>query len=129
MAKIIFEILKSPEKISFSSIEEKPKKVSIQKSSFQPRLVRSRHSVSEWSLLSRCPKSYAWHLLSPEVIQEASSSDFLDQEVVEADRTLGMQVHAYLETLDFKKLETEHLGSQNFQASKIFASKAEVEHL
>jgi len=115
-----FEILKSPEKISFSSIEEKPKKVSIQKSSFQPRLVRSRHSVSEWSLLSRCPKSYAWHLLSPEVIQEASSSDFLDQEVVEADRTLGMQVHAYLETLDFKKLETEHLGSQNFQASKIF---------
>ncbi|OFZ34648.1 MAG: hypothetical protein A2070_05285 [Bdellovibrionales bacterium GWC1_52_8] len=94
------------------------------------RMRRPRHSVTEWNLLSRCPRAYEWQYLrqppaAPAVLHSSSAErEFLklDFETGElSQRELGTRVHAALEVNDFdelKKLE-EEAGTRRFFAQPV----------
>ena len=87
-----------------------------------PRLIRPRHSVTEWNLLSRCERAYEWTYVRPVVIEEeglfaaqrpaspSRSAAFAAGDEALSQRELGTRVHGCLERGDFdglKALEDE----------------------
>jgi ATP-dependent exoDNAse (exonuclease V) beta subunit len=92
-------------------------------------LRRSRHSVTEWNALSRCPRNYEWTFIRPvevapglseiglytgERVESAAKSEVTQQE-------LGSRVHACLEHADYdglKALERE-VGIERFAADSV----------
>jgi ATP-dependent exoDNAse (exonuclease V) beta subunit len=40
-----------------------------------PLLTRARHSVTEWTLLSRCPRAYEWTFIRPRKVVEAQAEE------------------------------------------------------
>ncbi len=87
------------------------KKRNTQKQSW----VRARHSVTEWNLLSHCPRAYEWKFIRPVLVPTATISTIhLAQEV-------GTRVHACLENGNFDglfQLEKE-VGATQFTADPI----------
>jgi ATP-dependent exoDNAse (exonuclease V) beta subunit len=94
-------------------------------------LRRPRHSVTEWTLLSRCPRAYEWTFIRPvpvaDGIQElnlfsgAKVERTAEREITQAE--LGSRVHSCLERGDhegLKRLESE-VGSQRFQAEPLIS--------
>ena len=92
-------------------------------------LRRSRHSVTEWNALARCPRNYEWSFVRPvevapgipeiglytgERVERASEREVSQQE-------LGSRVHGCLERADYeglKALERE-VGAERFQAEAV----------
>ena len=101
-------------------------------------LKRPRHSVTEWNMLSRCPRSYEWTYVRPRLTAEAIAqkgaslspepSTVAIGDVSEwnsegelSQRELGTRVHACLETGDYdglRDLEVE-AGEDRFQADRV----------
>ncbi|OFZ21502.1 MAG: hypothetical protein A2X94_08935 [Bdellovibrionales bacterium GWB1_55_8] len=68
-------------------------------------LRRPRHSVTEWNLLSRCPRAYEWKFVRPPAeapLSETSRDGFRQTGI--SRRELGTRVHACLERGDFRAL-------------------------
>jgi ATP-dependent exoDNAse (exonuclease V) beta subunit len=90
-----------------------------------PRLLRPRHSVTEWTALSRCPRHYDWRYVHPVAPAWKGTSLAPDPEPSEDDelsaRELGSRVHACLERHDFPGLEAlEHrVGAARFSAGPV----------
>lgn len=99
--------------------------------------IRARHSVTEWNLLSHCPRAYEWKFIRPVVIQPAVpesaptdplsldlpnlGSATLDSEGEITHLDLGSRVHSCLETRNFDglhEIEAE-VGSARFSAQPI----------
>src|SRR5205085_684799 len=89
-------------------------------SGLRMRMQRPRHSVTEWNLLSRCPRAYEWTYIRPVVVAEGMPEIGLftgekvtsasEQEVTQ--RELGTRVHSCLERADYDDLKvTEKLKS------------------
>ncbi len=96
--------------------------------------IRPRHSVTEWNLLSRCPRAYEWSYLraTPEAAAAAAKqAEFrkprdsgpvdTDSESRLSQRELGTRVHACLETLDIEGLRALEVeaGVKRFQAQRV----------
>jgi ATP-dependent helicase/nuclease subunit A len=108
--------------------------------STKQQFTRARHSVTEWTLLSRCPRAYEWTFIRPVlVIEEVSEVDpstgaeampalveepFSVEEIqtVRLPRSeLGTRVHAFLENGNFellRELEKE-VGPSQFIAEPL----------
>jgi ATP-dependent exoDNAse (exonuclease V) beta subunit len=89
------------------------------------RWVRPRHSVTEWNLLSKCPRAYEWTHIRPKQVEEAAP--FVPSEGPRAaritsgelgHRELGTRVHACLELADYDGLERleQEVGGERFHA-------------
>ena len=68
-------------------------------------LMRARHSVTEWVMLSRCPRAYEWTYIRPVTVEKS------EEEVAESlapthmtYQQLGTEVHACLERGDWVSL-------------------------
>ena len=101
-------------------------------------LKRPRHSVTEWNLLSRCPRAYEWTYVRPRLTTEAialkgaqlsplpsvvaigGETDFSDGGEL-SQRELGSRVHACLEVGDYEKLRDLEIeaGEDRFQADRV----------
>jgi len=86
-------------------------------------LVRPRHSVTEWNVLSRCPRAYEWKWIRPRVVSSRPEGDpraVQDPKKIDF-RELGMRVHAALEKADFDALiEIEaRFGEESFKAEPV----------
>ena len=96
--------------------------------------IRPRHSVTEWNLLSRCPRAYEWSYLraTPEAAAAAAKQGEFrkpkdtgpvdtDSESRLSQRELGTRVHACLETLDVEGLRALEMeaGQKRFQAQRV----------
>ena len=89
---------------------------------------RPRHSVSEWTTLSRCPRAYEWKFIRPVIVPESVAPSFKKAAPLEttsrlplAANELGTRVHKALETedhADLLALESE-VGSSRFQAAPV----------
>jgi len=95
-----------------------------------PRQRRPRHSVTEWNLLSRCPRAYEWTYVRPRLGLESSrvdwsmgthSSDALADDLEISQRELGTQVHAVLESGDLARLDEleRRAGPGRFKAKAV----------
>lgn len=88
------------------------------------RWVRPRHSVTEWTLLSRCPRAYEWTFIRPvPVIPEVMESEQtgMVQKSGMTQQELGTQVHACLEQGNWsglKRIEAE-VGVDRFVAEPV----------
>ena len=101
-------------------------------------LKRPRHSVTEWNLLSRCPRAYEWTYVRPRLTTEAialkgAQLSPLPSVVAIGDETdlgdggelsqreLGSRVHACLEVGDYEKLRDLEIeaGENRFQADRV----------
>lgn len=94
-------------------------------------LRRPRHSVTEWTLLSRCPRAYEWSFVRPRPVAEGMA-DLKLFTGAEAERTavreitqaeLGSRVHSCLERGDhegLKRLEAE-VGTDRLQAEPLIS--------
>jgi superfamily I DNA/RNA helicase len=73
---------------------------------------RARHSVTEWSLLSQCPRSYEWSYLRPR--GSASDQD-------ESRQDLGTRVHQCLEQGRYEELNEieKEVGVDHFEAEPL----------
>lgn len=81
------------------------------------KLCRSRHSVTEWNLLSRCARAYEWTFIRPVLM----SSVMKQQSEEVSARELGSRIHLCLEREDFdglKNLEAEG-GSHRITAEPL----------
>jgi len=76
------------------------------------KVYRPRHSVTEWNVLSKCPRAYEWQFLRPPELSNAHvprpdsyyrETSFDDGEV--SQRELGNRVHAALERGDAELLQ------------------------
>ncbi len=96
-----------------------------------PVMRRPRHSVTEWTLLSRCPRAYEWSFIRPRPVADgiAEAQLFSGAEVERtsvreiSQQELGSRVHACLERGDhegLKKLEAE-VGQDRFQAEPLIS--------
>jgi len=92
---------------------------------------RPRHSVTEWTTLSRCPRAYEWTYVRPVVMAEGivETRTFTGERVERfsetelSQRELGTRVHGCLEKGDYdglRRLEQE-AGSQRFQAEPVIS--------
>ncbi len=95
-------------------------------------MTRARHSVTEWTLLSRCERAYEWTYIRP-LLGEVRKTGELETEVFQgeeisalregrvADQRLGTRVHACLERHDFEGLRKieEELGKEVFNAQPV----------
>lgn len=90
------------------------------------RLKRVRHSVTEWSLLVRCPRAYEWSFIRPVLVADGVGEaklysglkvQTLKEEALDA-KELGSAIHACLERGDFEGLRAieEKVGKNRFQA-------------
>ncbi len=102
----------------------------------RPELKRPRHSVTEWTTLSRCPRAYEWKFIRPVIVAQTSKKFFeafedptvepeADHESINplklAQNEIGTRVHTCLEKLDAEglyELERE-VGSNRFQAEPL----------
>jgi ATP-dependent exoDNAse (exonuclease V) beta subunit len=95
------------------------------------RWSRARHSVTEWTLLSRCPRAYEWTFIRPVAVSVGlpeiglltgeKVTTWLESEI--SHQELGTRVHACLEKGDFnglKELENE-IGPNRFSADPIIS--------
>ncbi len=100
---------------------------------FPLRMVRPRHSVTEWATLAHCPRAFSWKVIekrpgstekiqSLKSMQESALHAHETQDSHEEDelsqRELGTRVHACLENRDWdglRALEGE-VGGERFQA-------------
>jgi len=94
------------------------------------RKVRPRHSVTEWSLLARCPRLFSWRVLerripTRQVSWTGGQMDF-DRAPSEEDselsqKELGTRVHKCLELRDWTGLARleEEVGAERFLAQPI----------
>jgi ATP-dependent exoDNAse (exonuclease V) beta subunit len=96
------------------------------------RLVRPRHSVTEWNLLARCPRAYEWTYIRPHALSEllrpevpglagvAMGPGLAPAEGL-SQREIGTRAHAALETGDFDALNAleAEAGSGRFQAAAV----------
>jgi ATP-dependent helicase/nuclease subunit A len=87
-------------------------------------VTRPRHSVTEWNLLSRCPRAYEWTYIRPHLGAPSEPAAKFSQSPAAGDithRELGTEVHACLETGDFERLERleERAGVERFQAARV----------
>lgn len=74
---------------------------------------RSRHSVTEWVLLSRCPRAYEWTFIRT----KAAAA----QQEERVENQIGKQVHFCLQNEDWdglQKLEQE-VGSDHFNSKRL----------
>lgn len=113
------------------SKSEASRLVRISSSPAKPTLQiqRPRHSVTEWTTLSRCERAYEWTYIRPIAVVEgipeiglftgARIAGFSDQELTQ--RELGTRVHACLETGDYDGLKAieEEAGPQRFLAEPV----------
>jgi len=116
-------------------VAEVKRSVGFSRSSHIARLRRPRHSVSEWSLLSRCERAYEWKYIRPPTQNAESGSsarpsqsfvdsladlDRLDEDEV-SQRELGTRVHALLERRDLDGLRAleKRVGSERFSADSV----------
>jgi ATP-dependent helicase/nuclease subunit A len=90
-----------------------------------PRLVRPRHSVTEWNLLARCPRAYEWTYIRPRRTPEQAAREPVQLESGLPQRELGTRVHACLEAQNpaemqagLERLEKE-AGHQRFRAQAL----------
>lgn len=96
---------------------------------FQQSWTRARHSVTEWTLLSRCPRAYEWTFIRPQGVADGipdlglftgeKVTSLLETEI--SHQELGTRVHACLENLNYsglKALEAE-VGTSRFQAEPV----------
>jgi ATP-dependent exoDNAse (exonuclease V) beta subunit len=94
-------------------------------------LRRPRHSVTEWTLLSRCPRAYEWSYIRPRPVADGIEETRLfsgekvdrtsEREVTQQE--LGSRVHSCLERGDhdgLKRLESE-VGPERFQAEPLIS--------
>ena len=83
---------------------------------------RPRHSVTEWTLLSRCARAYEWRFIRPRATAEPVVPAEGHAKAAGPDRReLGSRVHAILEAGDFgalSKLEKE-VGAEHFRAEAL----------
>jgi ATP-dependent exoDNAse (exonuclease V) beta subunit len=91
---------------------------------------RPRHSVTEWNLLSRCPRAYEWTYIRPR-LGETQAREPLEWLLSNApdkgdeseltQRELGTEVHACLESGDYERLEEleRKAGSHRFRADRV----------
>lgn len=86
-------------------------------------LVRPRHSVTEWNILSRCPRAYEWKWIRPRVVGTRPEDD--PKAVRDPKKTdfreLGTQVHAALEKADLDELRQieARFGEEFFRAQPV----------
>jgi ATP-dependent exoDNAse (exonuclease V) beta subunit len=101
------------------------------------RPVRPRHSVTEWNLLSRCPRAYEWTYIRPRMdVTPGTDAHFahaaqatqaaqatLTEQAAQGPtaREIGTRVHAALENSDFEALRAleAEAGSDRFQAEAL----------
>ncbi len=97
------------------------------------RAIRPRHSVTEWTLLSRCPRAYEWKFIRPRWVPEPTD----DQRSFEIEargsqiggaasgaldaRKLGTRVHELLEHEDWEGLRQleRQVSSERFRAEPV----------
>jgi ATP-dependent helicase/nuclease subunit A len=125
------ESLKIPEKVVSSQIalplSTRPDFYRLDPKLYIPK--RPRHSVTEWNLLSRCPRAYEWTYVRPRFSQQGSAGALAQKQTAPSvsdesgisQRELGTRVHACLETSDFEGLRALQLeaGEDRFQAEKV----------
>jgi ATP-dependent exoDNAse (exonuclease V) beta subunit len=95
----------------------------------QKRMLRPRHSVTEWNLLSRCARAYEWTYIRPRLVADGLPEIGLytgarvEQvgETLVTQRELGTRVHACLETGDYDGLRAleKEVGQERFQAERV----------
>lgn len=115
-------------KSSLRTLPENQPRVSSLKS-FKPRVSRSRHSVTEWTLLAKCPRAYEWTYIRPKTITpEVPEISLIEKEETTtqaqiSQQELGSQVHACLEKGDFEGLKNlENLvGPSRFLAEPVMS--------
>lgn len=101
----------------------KPESVSRSRAMFSDpiELKRPRHSVTEWNLLSHCPRAYEWTYIRPKSV--TTKSDLVEAKPSGAmtQREMGTRVHACLEQGDMDGLDLleKEAGSDRFQASAL----------
>jgi ATP-dependent exoDNAse (exonuclease V) beta subunit len=90
------------------------------------RLLRPRHSVTEWNLLARCERAYEWTYVRPIPPQAeeglfASFKRVSQEEQELSSRELGTRVHACLERADFEGLRAleREVGPERFAAEPV----------
>jgi ATP-dependent exoDNAse (exonuclease V) beta subunit len=111
--------------------DSEPVSRSLQRLGRQAILRRPRHSVTEWTLLSRCPRAYEWSFIRPvpvadgvqqvDLFSGAKVDRTAEREITQQE--LGSRVHSCLERGDhegLKRLETE-VGVQRFQAEPLIS--------
>ena len=110
-----------------------------------PKWTRPRHSVTEWTLLSRCPRAYEWTFirpLPPNRVEDrledmtANMAEDMTEDMTESrtedkfpvfmhsgisQQELGSRVHACLEHGDYLELERleSEVGSARFSAKPV----------
>ena len=101
-------------------------------------LKRPRHSVTEWNLLSRCPRAYEWTYIRPRLTTEAialkgaqlnplpsvvaiGDASEWNEEGDLSQRELGTRVHACLEVGNYEGLRDLEMeaGEDRFQADRV----------
>ncbi len=87
-------------------------------------MTRARHSVTEWTLLSVCPRAYEWKFVRP--VECLDRLNGVDEEEAEskdrvADSELGSRVHQALERKDEESLYQieKEVGGSRFQAAPL----------
>jgi ATP-dependent helicase/nuclease subunit A len=89
---------------------------------------RPRHSVTEWNLLSRCPRAYDWSFIRPrhdrnqdEAAGNLETEEDQDPEGREAFQELGNRVHLALARGDYESLKAieQELPKAHFSASPL----------
>jgi ATP-dependent helicase/nuclease subunit A len=94
------------------------------------RIIRPRHSVTEWSLLAQCERAFQWRVLERRVPKAESafgssgggvSGSDPDGDSELSQRELGTRVHKCLELRDWEGLRRLELeaGGARFQAAPV----------
>jgi ATP-dependent helicase/nuclease subunit A len=99
----------------------------LQKANREEKVIRPRHSVTEWTMLSRCPRSYEWTFIRPRTAAEKGQMDFFAEPPAlqgpsEIDaRELGTRVHACFEHSDWEGLRAieDEVGPKRFRAEPV----------
>ena len=70
------------------------------------RMVRPRHSVSEWNSLSKCPRQYEWQYIRPvlEAEDEELQVERLGNRATLTSAEIGTRVHRAIELKDWDSL-------------------------
>src|SRR6185312_13219680 len=95
----------------------------------KPRLSRARHSVTEWTLLSKCPRAYEWTYIRPKTGEaEIPEIGLLEENPAPktgsiSQQELGSWVHACLEKGDFEGLKSieDQVGPSRFLAEPVMS--------
>ncbi len=68
---------------------------------------RTRHSVTEWALLDRCPRAYEWTFIRPVSVPAIAVSEQSEVDSSSDSTELGTLVHSCLEKGDYSELNTQ----------------------